>query len=135
MRIALVSVVLAAVVPCLAVPSKPLQARNLIELAPRTNKHRGHYNPGGPRHHEFPHRSHRKEVHLRASRSETDDVSDEFLKAIKKANHGGTLVLKKGKQYVLGKKLDLTFLDDIHVQLDGQILVRVQFRIEGHLEL
>lgn len=32
-------------------------------------------------------------------------------------------MLKKGKTYVLGKKLDLTFLDDIVVQLDGQILV------------
>lgn len=127
MKITLVSVVLAAVIPCFAVPSNPLQARKLIELAPRTNKYRGHYNPGGPRHHKFPHRQHRKEVHLRASRSETDDVADEFLKAIKKANHGGTLVLEKGKQYVLGKKLDLTFLDDIHVQLDGQILVRVLY--------
>ncbi|KAL7266456.1 hypothetical protein RUND412_010998 [Rhizina undulata] len=82
----------------------------------------GNYYQGKPREHKFPPQKHRKKVYLRASKHETDDVSSEFLSAIKKANHGGTLVLEEGKQYVIGQKLDLTFLHDIIVQLDGQIL-------------
>lgn len=120
LTLTLLSVLLAAPSSIL---SKPVSSNALIPLAPRTNKYRGHYNPGGPRHHAFPQHHHRREVHLRASRNETDDVADEFLAALSEANCGGTLVLKKGKTYVLGKKLDLTFLDDIVVQLDGQILV------------
>ncbi|KAH8152524.1 uncharacterized protein LAJ45_03364 [Morchella importuna] len=119
LTLTLLSVLLAAPSSIL---SKPVSSNALIPLAPRTNKYRGHYNPGGPRHHAFPQHHHRREVHLRASRNETDDVADEFLAALSEANCGGTLVLKKGKTYVLGKKLDLTFLDDIVVQLDGQIL-------------
>ena len=65
---------------------------------------------------------HRHKVHIRASANETDDISQDFLKGLKKANHGGTLVLKEGETYVIGQKLDLTFLCDVHVQLDGEIL-------------
>lgn len=65
---------------------------------------------------------HRHKVHIRASANDTDDISQDFLQGLKKANHGGTLVLKEGKTYVIGKKLDLTFLCDVHVQLDGEIL-------------
>src|SRR4051812_28366886 len=57
----------------------------------------------------------RSVVTLRASTSDTDDVADEFLNALKRANHGGTLRLDSGNTYVIGKPLDLTFLDDIHV--------------------
>jgi galacturan 1,4-alpha-galacturonidase len=85
-------------------------------------KNRDYYQ-GRPREYHFPYREHRKEVTIRASLHEGDDISDEFLAGIKEANCGGMLVLKEGEQYVIGKKLDLTFLDDIHVQLDGQILV------------
>jgi galacturan 1,4-alpha-galacturonidase len=62
-------------------------------------------------------------VTIRSSEDDTDDISAEFLNGIKKANHGGTLYLKKGKKYVIGKKLDLSFLNDVHVQLDGEIKV------------
>jgi galacturan 1,4-alpha-galacturonidase len=65
----------------------------------------------------------RHKVYIRASKTETDDISADFLKGLKEANHGGTLVLPKGKTYVIGKKLDLTFLKDVEVQLDGTILV------------
>ena len=63
----------------------------------------------------------RNVVSLRASTSDADDVADEFLDALRRANHGGTLRLDSGSIYVIGKPLDLTFLDDVHVQLDGEI--------------
>ena len=71
----------------------------------------------------YPPKNHRKVHHIRSSHNEHDDVSDELLKGIKAANNGGTLLLKKGKTYVIGKKLDLTFLNDFQMQLDGKILV------------
>ncbi|KAH8887132.1 pectin lyase-like protein [Thozetella sp. PMI_491] len=58
---------------------------------------------------------------LRASANDTDDVADEFLAGLHKANHGGSLYLPKGKTFMLGKPLDLTFLNDIHVILDGEL--------------
>jgi galacturan 1,4-alpha-galacturonidase len=62
-------------------------------------------------------------VTIRSSRNDHDDVSADFLWGIKRANHGGRLLLKKGKKYVIGKKLDLTFLDNVEVQLDGELKV------------
>lgn len=86
-------------------------------LGPRSvGEYRRHF----PYHH--PPKDHRRKVHIRNSRSDTDDISSEFLKGLKKANHGGTLVLPAGKTFVIGKKLDLTFLNDVQVQLDGEIL-------------
>jgi hypothetical protein len=66
----------------------------------------------------------RHTVTIRSSKNDLDDISDDFLWGIKKANHGGTLHLQKGKKYVIGKKLDLSFLNDIYVKLDGEIKVR-----------
>ncbi|CAG8240619.1 hypothetical protein PENNAL_c0029G08798 [Penicillium nalgiovense] len=63
----------------------------------------------------------RRTVTIRSSESDTDDISDDFLWGIKAANHGGRLLLQKGKTYVIGKKLDLNFLDDIEVQLEGEV--------------
>ncbi|OAK98543.1 glycoside hydrolase family 28 protein [Phaeosphaeriaceae sp. SRC1lsM3a] len=63
----------------------------------------------------------RKKVTIRASKDDKDDISDDFLSAIKKANKGGMVHLKKGHSYVIGKKLDLTFLDDIYVKIDGEL--------------
>jgi len=63
----------------------------------------------------------RKIVKIRPSRHDTDDVSDDFLRGIRQANRGGTLLLPKGKTFVIGQPLDLTFLDDIHIQLEGEI--------------
>lgn len=65
----------------------------------------------------------RRTVTIRASKNDDDDVSADFLWGIKQANHGGRLLLKKGKTYIIGKKLDLTFLDNIEVQLEGEIKV------------
>ncbi|KAF2757385.1 glycoside hydrolase family 28 protein [Pseudovirgaria hyperparasitica] len=68
------------------------------------------------------HKEHRRRVvKIRASKSDSDDISSDFLWAIKKANHGGLLHLEKGKTYVIGKKLDLSFLNDVYVKLDGEI--------------
>lgn len=67
----------------------------------------------------------RRTITIRSSKNDTDDVSDDFLWGIKKANHGGRLLLQKHKKYVIGKKLDLTFLDNIEVQLDGELKVRL----------
>ncbi|KAK3940277.1 pectin lyase fold/virulence factor [Diplogelasinospora grovesii] len=63
----------------------------------------------------------RKIVQIRASADDTDDVADEFLEGLQSANNGGTLYLPKGKTFMIGKPLDLTFLNDIHVRLDGEI--------------
>lgn len=67
----------------------------------------------------------RRTITIRPSRNDTDDVSRDFLWGIKHANHGGRLLLKKGEKYVIGRKLDLTFLDDIEVQLDGELKVYI----------
>ncbi|KAF7182021.1 hypothetical protein CNMCM7691_001409 [Aspergillus felis] len=72
----------------------------------------------GALHHKHPHR---RTVIIRPSSSDTDDVSADFLWGIKAANRGGRLLLQKGKKYIIGKKLDLTFLKDIEVQLDGEL--------------
>ncbi|AEO59834.1 glycoside hydrolase family 28 protein [Thermothelomyces thermophilus ATCC 42464] len=63
----------------------------------------------------------RQKVTIRASKHDRDDISDDFLWALKKANHGGLLHLQKGKKYVIGKKLDLSFLNDIYVKIDGEL--------------
>lgn len=66
----------------------------------------------------------RRTVTIRPSKDDADDISDDFLAAIKWANHGGRLLLAKDQTYVIGKKLNLSFLDDVEVQLDGEIKVR-----------
>jgi len=63
-------------------------------------------------------------VRIRASANDTEDISDDFYWGIQAANQGGTLILEKGKTYVIGKKLDLTGLEDIWVNLEGEIKVR-----------
>ncbi len=58
---------------------------------------------------------------IRPSANDTDDVSDDFLHALHTVNRGGSLYPPKGKTFMLGKPLDLTFLDDVHIILDGEI--------------
>ncbi|KAF2488839.1 glycoside hydrolase family 28 protein [Lophium mytilinum] len=65
--------------------------------------------------------SQRRAVTIRASKNDTDDVADDFLWAMRRANKGGLFHLEKGKTYVIGKKLDLSWLNDIYVKLDGEI--------------
>ncbi|KAK8050990.1 glycosyl hydrolase family 28 [Apiospora rasikravindrae] len=60
-------------------------------------------------------------VQIRASKNDTDDVADDFLEGLHKANHGGTLYLPKDELYVIGKPLDLTFLDDVQIHWDGEV--------------
>jgi galacturan 1,4-alpha-galacturonidase len=60
-------------------------------------------------------------VTMRPSRNDTDDVSVAFRSALEQANHGGTLYLPAGQTFVIGRPLDLTFLDDVQVRLDGEI--------------
>lgn len=74
----------------------------------------------GAQHGKYPDR---QTVTIRASKNAADDVSADFLWGLQRANHGGRLLLKEGEKYVIGKKLDLTFLDDIEVQLEGEIQV------------
>lgn len=61
-------------------------------------------------------------VTIRPSRNDTDDVSADFKAGLERANHGGTLYLPANQTFVIGQPLDLTFLDDVHVHLDGEIL-------------
>ncbi|KAI0204806.1 family 28 glycosyl hydrolase [Astrocystis sublimbata] len=63
----------------------------------------------------------RKIVTIRSSKNDTDDVSDDFKAGLKEANHGGTLYLPKDEQFIIGKPLDLTFLDDVQVHWDGEV--------------
>lgn len=72
------------------------------------------------------HGGHRRVVRIRSSRHDKDDISAEFLRGIKKANNGGTLYLPKDELFIIGEPLDLTFLNNIHVRLDGEIKVRYQ---------
>ncbi|KAJ4171418.1 hypothetical protein NW754_013186 [Fusarium falciforme] len=68
-----------------------------------------------------PHHGHRKIITIRPSKNEHDDASERFKRGVLKANGGGTLYLPKGKTFVIGKALDLTGLNDIHIHLDGEI--------------
>ncbi|KAK1752360.1 pectin lyase fold/virulence factor [Echria macrotheca] len=64
----------------------------------------------------------RRIITIQPSANLTDDVSDAFLRAMHDANHGGTLHLPAGERFVIGQPLDLTFLDNIDIRLDGEIL-------------
>lgn len=66
----------------------------------------------------------RRTVTIRSSKDDDDDISNDFLWGVRWANHGGRLLLKKGETYIIGKKLDFGFLDDIEVQLEGELKVR-----------
>lgn len=68
----------------------------------------------------------RKKVTIRASKDDCDDISDDFLWALKEANNGGLVHLKKHHKYVIGKKLDLTFLKDVYVNIEGELKVSSQ---------
>ncbi|KAF1982869.1 glycoside hydrolase family 28 protein [Aulographum hederae CBS 113979] len=48
--------------------------------------------------------------------------TDAFIDGLTKANNGGTFVIPAGVTYTLDKKLDLTFLKDVQLQLDGTII-------------
>jgi hypothetical protein len=74
-----------------------------------------------PYHH--PPTNNRRKVYIRPSNNDTDDISSEFLKGLKSANYGGTLVLPANQTFIIGTKLDLTFLHDIQVQLEGELKV------------
>ncbi|KAF8864013.1 pectin lyase-like protein [Acephala macrosclerotiorum] len=80
------------------------------------NEFRDHY----PYHH--PPANHRPKIYIRPSKSDMDDVSAEFYSGLKKANRGGTLVLPEGQTFVIGKKLDLTFLNNVQINLEGEVL-------------
>lgn len=68
-----------------------------------------------------PHHGHRPVVTIRPSRNATDDVSAAFRSGLERANRGGTLYLPAGQTFVIGRPLDLTFLDDVEVRLDGEV--------------
>ncbi|KAI0404649.1 family 28 glycosyl hydrolase [Xylaria palmicola] len=63
----------------------------------------------------------RRIVKIRSSKNDQDDVSDEFKAGLKKANNGGILYLPKDQLFVIGKPLDLTFLNDVQVHWDGEV--------------
>lgn len=85
-------------------------------LQPRNKPWHGHKDKWGCNKPDYRHK-----VTIRPSKNDKDDISADLLWAFKKANHGGTVYLKEGHTYVIGKKLDLTFLNDVHLQLDGEI--------------
>lgn len=92
------------------VPLPPGVPRDIVEFR---NKHS--YEP--PKHHC------RRTVTIRSSEDDDDDVSQEFLDGVLEANNGGTLYLPKDETFVIGKVLDLTGLNDVHIHLDGEIRV------------
>lgn len=68
------------------------------------------------------HNAGRHIVTIRPSANDTDDVSAEFKAGLERANHGGTLYLPANSTFVIGQPLDLTFLNDVQVRLDGELL-------------
>ncbi|QPC71083.1 hypothetical protein HYE68_001835 [Fusarium pseudograminearum] len=68
-----------------------------------------------------PMHDHRRIIRIRASKDHHDDVSKDFERGIRQADRGSTLYLPHGQTFVIGKALDLTGLNDIHVHLDGEI--------------
>lgn len=105
-----------------SVPRSPLIPG--AQIIPASNT--AHLQAIGAQYHKYPDR---ETVTIRPSRNELDDVSSDFLWGLKQANHGGRLLLKRGETYVIGKKLDLTFLDNIEVQLEGEIQVYPSFHL------
>ena len=90
------------------------------------HKYNGPHSPSEFRHHHpyhHPPTNHRPKFYIRQSKNDKDDISADFLKGLKKANHGGTLVLPKGQTFIIGKKLDLKFLNNVQVNLEGTIKV------------
>ncbi|KAJ3337086.1 hypothetical protein HDU93_001659 [Gonapodya sp. JEL0774] len=63
----------------------------------------------------------RWQVQIPHSLNDTHDVSSFFEAGLRIANNGGTLWLEEGKTYMIGQPLDLTFLNDVHVRLEGTI--------------
>ncbi|RFN46172.1 putative exopolygalacturonase [Fusarium flagelliforme] len=68
-----------------------------------------------------PKHEHRKIIKIRASRDHQDDVSEDFERGVRQADRGNTLYLPHGQTFVIGKALDLTGLNDIHIHLEGEI--------------
>jgi hypothetical protein len=94
----------------------PLGAAIISGLEPRGSPKKHHKDKWGCNKPEYRH-----SVTIRASKNDTDDISADLLWAFHKANHGGTVYLKEGLTYIIGKKLDLSFLNDVHLRLDGEI--------------
>ena len=90
-------------------PGVPRSVGEFREKHPYAPSH-----PGGPN-------GSRHVVTIRPSRNDTDDVSAAFKAGLERANHGGTLYLPANQTFVIGEPLDLTFLDDVQVRLDGEI--------------
>src|SRR5438128_684290 len=79
-------------------PSGPSNVEEFREMYP--------YNPGNLD-------KHKKVVTIHPSEHDLDDVSTAFYKGLKEANNGGTLYLPAQQTFVIGKSLDLTFLNNI----------------------
>lgn len=82
-----------------------------------------------------PRHEHRKIIRIRPSKDHRDDVSGDFERGVRQADRGSTLYLPHGQTFVIGKALDLTGLNDIHVQLDGEIRVSYLCAITGYLNI
>jgi hypothetical protein len=65
----------------------------------------------------------RREFTIRASRYDGDDVGADFEEGMKAANNGGTLRLLPRKRYVIGRKINLENLTDVHLHLEGELTV------------
>jgi galacturan 1,4-alpha-galacturonidase len=94
----------------------PVGASITAALEPRGHDKHKHKDKWGCNKPEYRHK-----VTIRASKNDTDDISADLLWAFHKANRGGTVYLEKGSTFVIGKKLDLSFLNDVHLQLDGEL--------------
>ena len=63
-----------------------------------------------------------KAITIRPSAHDGDDISDLFLQAVRDANHGASLLhLPANQTFIIGKPLDLTFLNNLTIRLDGEI--------------
>lgn len=96
--------------PAIASSSSPIPKRPSLKASP--------YNPGQPQPYSPPRDKHRR-CHVPAGCSPKDDAAPRILKAFKKCNNGGTVVLDK--DYLISSPLDLTFLRHVDVVITGEV--------------
>ncbi|PWN46610.1 pectin lyase-like protein, partial [Violaceomyces palustris] len=68
-----------------------------------------------------PHQARRKTCVIQSNADPTKDDTPYILGALKDCNCGGKAVFEKDKVYTVGTAMDLTFLDDIDIDVQGTV--------------
>jgi galacturan 1,4-alpha-galacturonidase len=102
--------------------ASPLEATDITIRSSASSKRPNHsirpYHPGKP----FPPSPPRsKTCTVKTYDNDGKDDSKYILKAIKECNNGGHVVFERGKTYTIGTALNLTFLKNIDLDVQGTI--------------